>query len=72
VTYVRAGGIWMPGRTFVDDGPGNPGGVDAFGAALAFLGENILIGAPQDGFGGAIYQYGFGDSIFAAGFDPVP
>jgi hypothetical protein len=72
VTYVRTGTSWTPGRTFVDDGPGNPGGVDGFGAALAFLGDNILVGAPQDGFGGAIYQFGFGDAIFAAGFDPVP
>ena len=72
VTYVRAGNGWTLGRTFADDGPGNPGGVDGFGAALAFLGGDILVGAPQDGFGGAIYQFGFGDAIFAAGFDPAP
>lgn len=72
LTFIRANGDWVPARTFVDDGPGNPGGVDGFGAALAFLGENILVGAPQDGAGGAVYEYGIGDAIFAAGFDPSP
>jgi len=71
-TYVRDNGVWVPGRTFVDDGVGNPGGVDGFGAALAFLDENVLVGAPFDGAGGAIYEYGLGDAIFVAGFDPIP
>lgn len=72
LTFVRDGTDWVPARTFVDDGPGNPGGIDGFGFALAFLGENILVGAPQDGAGGAVYEYGIGDAIFAAGFDPSP
>jgi hypothetical protein len=72
MTYVRVGAGWQVARTFVDDGPGNPGGVDGFGSALKFLGDSLLVGAPQDGFGGAIYEFGVGDPIFAAGFDPVP
>jgi hypothetical protein len=71
-TFVRSGGTWVPDRTYVDEGPGNPGGVDGFGAALAFLDESVLVGAPGDGAGGAVYQYSFGDAIFASGFDPVP
>jgi hypothetical protein len=72
LTFLRDGGSWVPGQTYVDEGPGNPGGVDGFGAALAFSGESVFIGAPQDGAGGAVFQYGFGDAIFASGFDPVP
>jgi hypothetical protein len=71
-TFVRNGGNWIADRTIVDDGPGNPGGVDGFGAALAFLDDSVLVGAPQDGAGGAIFQYSFGDAIFASGFDPIP
>jgi hypothetical protein len=71
-TLVRSGGSWALDKIYVDDGPGNPGGVDGFGAALAFLDESFLVGAPQDGAGGAVYQYSFGDAIFASGFDPVP
>jgi len=71
-TFVRANGNWAPARTFVDDGPGNPGGMDGFGAAVAFLDKNLLVGAPQDGAGGAVYEYGVGDQIFASGFDPIP
>jgi hypothetical protein len=72
-TFVRGdGGVWVPARTFGDDGPGNPGGVDGYGAALAFDGETLFVGATQDGAGGAVYDYGFGDSIFAAGFETPP
>jgi hypothetical protein len=71
-TLVRSGGSWALDKIYVDDGPGNPGGPDDFGAALVFLDESVLVGAPQDGAGGAVYQYSFGDAIFAAGFDPVP
>ena len=69
LTFVREGGNWVPGLTLTNDGPGNPGGVDGFGIALAFLDENLFIGAPFDGAGGAVYEYGLGDSIFASGFE---
>jgi len=72
LTYVRDGGSWVPDRTYIDEGPGYPGGFDGFGAALAFSGESVFIGAPWDGAGGAVYQYGLGDAIFASGFDPAP
>ncbi len=72
LTFIRDGGSWVRTAHYVDDGPGNPGGPDGFGAALAFLDESVLVGAPQDGAGGAVYQYSFGDAIFASGFDPVP
>jgi hypothetical protein len=65
LTFVRANGGWTPSRTLVDDGPGNPGGADDFGAALAFFGENVFAGAPLDGAGGAVYGFSTGDAIFA-------
>ncbi|HEX5124969.1 MAG TPA: hypothetical protein VFV97_17120 [Rhodanobacteraceae bacterium] len=69
-TFVRGDGdVWVPSRTFGDDGPGNPGGFDGYGAALAFDGESLFVGATQDGAGGAVYDYSFGDSILASGFD---
>jgi FG-GAP repeat protein len=72
LTFVRDGGAWIPGSTLADEGPGNPGGIDGFGIALAFFGENLFVGATFDGAGGAVYEYGLGDSLFASGFDPAP
>jgi hypothetical protein len=72
LTFVRDGGNWVPGLTLTNDGPGNPDGIDGFGIGLAFLGEDLFVGAPFDGAGGSVYEYGIGDRIFAAGFDPAP
>lgn len=44
-TYVRAGGVWS---TVSATRASNPGAGDEFGAAVALLGDTLVVGAPRE------------------------
>jgi hypothetical protein len=70
--FVRDGDTWDATWTLQAPESTNPGPNDEFGTSLAFSSGDVVVGAPLDGTGGAVYVAGFGDEIFAGNFDPAP
>jgi hypothetical protein len=52
--------------------PTNPYPYNEFGLSIAFSGSDVVIGAPVDGTGGAVYVADVGDGIFVGNFEATP
>ncbi len=59
--YTNSGGTWSKTATLqASDGTAN----DQFGAAVAIDGDRIIVGAPKDAPGGAVYVYDWNGSAW--------
>ena len=63
------GAQWSPSTTIHASPPFPPTTNDMFGSAASFAGEDVVIGAPQDGLGGAVYVGPTSETVFANGFE---
>lgn len=66
--FQRDGSNWIPSSTLQGSPPPSlfP---DRFGMSLAIDGSEAVVGAPNDGVGGAAYVASVGEEIFSNGFD---
>lgn len=69
--FAFDGTQWSPTATIHAEPPFPPTTNDLFGQSVAFSGEQFVIGAPQDGVGGAVYVGATSEAIFSNGFDPT-
>ncbi|MGH8173997.1 MAG: hypothetical protein ACREPX_12720, partial [Rhodanobacteraceae bacterium] len=73
--FARDGDTWTSSLTLqapqsTDPYPYNQ--TDEFGLSVTFAGDNVVVGAPLDGTGGAVYVANIGDAIFVGSFEDVP
>jgi hypothetical protein len=66
------GSQWSPSVTSHGAPPFPPTTNDLFGWSASFAGEDFVIGAPQDGLGGAVYVGPTSETVFANGFETAP
>jgi hypothetical protein len=66
------GSQWSPSITIHGAPPFPPTTNDLFGWSASFAGEDFVIGAPQDGVGGAVYVGPTSETVFANGFEATP
>ena len=70
--FARTGAEWTPASPLYGSPPPEQFPVmDQFGLSMAWSGDELVVGAPGDGDGGAAYLVPFADSVFISGFDPV-
>jgi len=66
------GSQWSPSTTLHASPPFPRTTYDMFGWSASFAGEDVVIGAPQDGLGGAVYVGPTSETVFANGFESAP
>jgi hypothetical protein len=69
--FALDGAQWSPSATIHASPPFAPTTNDQFGNNAAFSGDQVVVGAPGDGVGGAVYVGPTTEAIFANGFDPA-
>jgi len=71
-TFAFDGNAWALEATLQGNPPFPRTMQDNFGWSATWTGENVVIGAPADGNGGAVYVGATSPTIFADGFDAAP
>jgi hypothetical protein len=70
--FAFDGSQWSQSATIYASPPSPTTTNDLFGMNASFSGEQYVVGAPQDGIGGAVYVGPTSEAIFANGFEAPP